>query len=32
MDKWSKYGRVNRTPFVELSKIIPHNPKQICEQ
>ncbi|CAB4383276.1 unnamed protein product [Rhizophagus irregularis] len=30
MDKWSRYGRVNRSPFVELSKIIPHSPRQIC--
>ncbi|CAB4383772.1 hypothetical protein RhiirA5_430562 [Rhizophagus irregularis] len=31
MERWASHGRQNRNPFVELSKIIPHSPKQIYQ-
>ncbi|GBB99976.1 hypothetical protein RclHR1_00370017 [Rhizophagus clarus] len=31
MAQWASHGKLNRNPFVELSKIIPHSPKQICQ-
>ncbi|RGB39436.1 hypothetical protein C1646_754484 [Rhizophagus diaphanus] len=30
MQKWINNGKVERNPFVQISKMIPHNAKKIC--
>ncbi|CAB4493672.1 hypothetical protein RhiirA5_418250 [Rhizophagus irregularis] len=30
MQKWINNGKVERDPFVQISKMIPHDPKKIC--